>query len=168
MILLGGILVASFMAWQIRVYGTYLALCDALGLVVGAGATVAFGASVGDVIPWTHPLKGTASAAGTFVVVWMMFRSVTRSFAGGQNVDFGRSLDTVGGGAFAFVGIMVFIGTTSLIALTSGRQLPQQQMLAEPLRQAASIGLGAARFVAWFVGSTQDLTLDVVLKHLTT
>ena len=126
MILLIGVVLAVAIAWQARPYGLYLALCEAFGVTFGGVAALAYAGKVAELVPWEHPLKGTACMLFLFAVVWVAFRTLARSFAGDYAVEFGRYVDTVGSMLAAFWATLMFVGVFSVLFLTTGALLEHE------------------------------------------
>ncbi len=165
MIMLGGALFALFVAWRVRLLGVYIALCDTLGVLLGGAAALAYTRIVAEMIPFSHPLKGAGCMAGLFLVVWMVFRSLARSFAGDVAIDFDKRVEFVAAALVAFLGTFMFVGFASVIVLVAGNLPPSAAVLDEPLRQAAGVGISAARFVMFFAGGDVPITLETVLAQ---
>ncbi|MBN1346682.1 MAG: hypothetical protein JXQ73_28585 [Phycisphaerae bacterium] len=164
MVLLIGVVLAIFVAWRVRHLGLYVALCDSLGVLFGGVAAMAYSGKVAQLVPIDHPLKGSACMLGIFVLGWVMFRTLSRSFAGDWAVDFGRRFDTIGAMLAAAGGTMMAVGMISLLFLTTGDLLKQIAFLEEPIREAASIAVTACQSVAWFTGSDHVITLETILR----
>lgn len=152
MILLAGVVLGIYVAWRVKHLGLYLALCDALGVTLGGVAGLAYTGNVVALVPLDHPLKGAICMLAVFLVVWMMFRTLARSFAADWAVEFGKPLDRFGSMAVAFGGTMVFVGMVATIALTSGLIHEKSGWLVEPLEEAAYIVFAACKFIAFFAG----------------
>jgi hypothetical protein len=165
MILLLGVVLAVFVGWQVRHLGLYVALCDTLGLILGGVAAMSYSGLVVGLVPWKHELIATSCMAGVFLVGWMMFRTVARSFAGDLGIEFGKHLDMIGGAAVAFVGTMMFVCMASLIALTAGKLLPQSEMLDPHLRLSADIAAQVCSSITWVTGGLDTITLDRILEY---
>jgi len=152
MILLVGVVLGIYVAWRVMHLGLYLALCDALGVTLGGVAGLAYAANVAALVPLDHPLKGAICMLAVFLVVWIMFRTLARSFAADWAIEFGKPLDRFGSMAVAFGGTMVFVSVVSMIALASGVIHEKSAWLVEPLEEAAGIAEAACNVVAWFAG----------------
>lgn len=164
MILLIGVVLAVAIAWQARPYGLYLALCEAFGVTFGGVAALAYAGKVAELVPWEHPLKGTACMLFLFAVVWVAFRTLARSFAGDYAVEFGRYVDTVGSMLAAFWATLMFVGVFSVLFLTTGALLEKIDTFVPPLCQAANIAVGACKFIGFFAGGDGVDSLETIVR----
>jgi len=165
MVLLTGVVLGVFVAWRVRHLGIYIALCDTLGVMLGGVAAMAYTGWVVGLVPWAHPLRGPACLAGVFLVGWLMFRAVGRSFAGEWAVDLGKTLDPIGAAVIAFAGTVLFVAMASIVVLTVPTLPPAVGVLEEPLRQAAAIAVSTCRGVAFLTGGEDTITLDRIIEQ---
>lgn len=163
MVLLIGIVLAVYVSWQTRHFGLYIAFCDAVGVTLACVAAVAYAGPMTDLVPIEHPLRGTICMLCIFLVGWLMFRTPARSFPGDRAVEF-RRIDHIGAMIVAFGGTMMFVGMVSLLFLTTGELLDKIAWLEGSLRQTAGYAISACRFVAFFAGSQEPITLDTVIN----
>ncbi len=164
MILLIGVILGCFVAWQVRHLGLYIALCDAFGITLAGAGAMAYVGKLAELVPLEHPLKGTACLLVIWLFGWMAFRSVARSFPGDVAVVFPRPIDRLGGMVAAFGATMVFVGMVSLITLTTGELLSQIESFVPQIRDAAAIAVRTAGTVGVIAGSLEPITLDRVVE----
>ncbi len=165
MILLAAVILGAFTAWRVRHLGVYLVLCDVLGILLAGTAAMAYTRWVAELIPWPHPLKATACMAGLFLIGWLAFRTVARSFSGDLAIDFDDRVEQIFAAVLAFGGTLTVVAVASTVVLTLGDLPEPVKALQEPLWQAASLGVAAWRFVAFFAGGGEDITLKTILEQ---
>ncbi len=164
MILLIGVILGIFVAWQVRHNGLYLALCDALGITFGGAAALSYVGKVAEIVPIDHHLKGAACMLVVFVLVWLMFRTLARSFAGDYAVEFGKQVDLFGGMVVALGGTMMFVAVIATVFLCTGPLLEKISTFESDLRNTAELAVSACKFIAWFAGEAHAISLDGVVK----